>query len=342
MTTAPTPSLSVLVLGGTAWLSGAVAAVAVARGHQVTCLARGESGTPPDALEWVRSDRTEPTAYARVTGRRHWDAVVDVTSEPDQARSALEALAQGAEHWIYVSSCSVYSDHSTPDAAEDAATLDPYTGSGPAGDEAYGEAKVACEIACRTAMGPDRVLVARAGLIVGYGDPSDRFGYWPGRVAQAEDGSAVLVPPLDAPIQVIDVRDLAAWLVHCAEERVSGTYNAVGDVHLFADVVQACADASGRQPRWAEASDAWLATHEVQPWMGADSLPLWLPRPAYAGFMTRRNEAARAAGLELRPLIDTVTDSLRWERQCGLSRPRQTGLGRGREDALIRRVSAGD
>jgi 2'-hydroxyisoflavone reductase len=341
MTTASTPSRSVLVLGGTAWLSGAVAAVAAARGHQVTCLARGESGTPPDGVDWVRSDRTEPTAYADVAAR-HWDAVVDVTSEPEQARSALAALAQDAEHWIYVSSCSVYSDHSTPDAAEDAATLEPYTGTGPAGDDAYGEAKVACEIACRTAVGSDRVLVARAGLIVGYGDPSDRFGYWPGRVAQAEDGSAVLVPPLDAPTQVIDVRDLAAWLVRCAEERVAGTYNAVGDVHLFADLVQACADAAGRRPRWVEMSDAWLATHEVQPWMGADSLPLWLPRPEYAGFMTRRNEAARAAGLELRPLVETVTDSLRWERECGLSRARQTGLGRGREETLLRAASAGD
>lgn len=342
MTAEPTSSrLSLLVLGGTAWLSGTVAALAAARGHQVTCLARGESGPPPEGAEWVRSDRMEPTSYAGVVGRR-WDAVLDVSSEPEQVRSALTALGEVAGHWIYVSSCSVYADQSTPDATEDALTLESYTGSGSPDDESYGQAKVACEVACRTTMDSDRVLVARPGLIVGYGDPSDRFGYWPGRIAQAEDGSPVLVPPLGAPAQVIDVRDLAAWLVRCAEDRVAGTYNAVGDVCSIADVLRACAAAVGHSPRWVEVSDAWLTAHEVEPWMGPESLPLWLPQPAYAGFMTRRNDAARAAGLDLRPLADTVPAALRWERECGLTRARRAGLSRGREDALVRAVSVGD
>lgn len=325
--------LAVLVLGGTSWLGGAVARIAAARGHQVTCLARGESGTPPSEVSWVRADRTQPTAYTSVA-EQEWDAVVDVSWQPDQVRSAVAALADRVGHWVFVSSCSVYSDDSTPDTSEDAPTHPPYAGTGPVDAEMYGPAKVACENAYR-AQGADRVLVARAGLIVGYGDRSDRFGYWPARIAQADEGSPVLVPPLDAEAQVIDVEDLAPWLVRCAEDRVSGVYNAVGDRCSVGDVVAAACVAAGRRPRLMEASDAWLQAHDVNPWSGPDSLPMWLPRPEYAGFMARRNDAARAAGLTLRPLEETVAAALQWERESGLHRQREAGLTSDREAHLL-------
>jgi len=338
-TSSDTRSLALLVLGGTAWLGGEVARVAVSRGHRVTCLARGESGTPPLGAVWVRADRSRESAYDQVAGQR-WDAVVDVSWQPDQVRSAVSALGELAEHWVYVSSCSVYCDDSTPDTAEDAPTHEAFAGTGPADDESYGPAKVACEDACRVGLGEDRVLVARAGLIGGYGDRSDRFGYWPARIAQEDDRAAVLVPPLDASVQVVDVRDLASWLVRGAESRLAGVYNAVGQVHPMAEVLAACCTASGRAPRLVEASDAWLQEHGVAPWMGPDSLPLWLPRPEYAGFMARRNTAARAAGLELRPLQDTISAALVWEHESGLHRVRRAGLSRDRESTLLSALAA--
>src|SRR4051812_14257220 len=243
--------LDVLVLGGTSWLGGAVARVAAARGHHVTCLARGTSGTVPPGVDWVRADRSEAGAYAGVRDR-HWDVVVDVSWQPDFVRSALAALADRTDHWVYVSSCSVYSDDRTPDTAEDAPTHPAHAGSGPVDIELYGPAKVACEEACLEAMGRDGVLIARAGLIVGYGDRSDRFGYWPARLAGARDGDAVLVPPLDGSTQVIDVEDLAIWLVRCGERRTGGAYNAVGDVTDLQTVLDVVCAAVGRAPRWVE------------------------------------------------------------------------------------------
>ena len=225
------PALDLLVLGGTSWLGGAVARTALERGHRVTCLARGEAGTPPDGVAWVRADRSTVTAYDEVADR-DWDAVVDVSWQPDFVRSALTALGHRTGHWVYVSSCSVYSDDSTPDTGEDAAVHPPHEGSGPVSMEQYGPAKVACEQACLDTMGADHTAVARAGLIAGYGDRSDRLGYWPARIDRAaDDGEPVLVPPRDTPLQVIDVEDLAQWLVHLAEHRTARRVQRPGRRH---------------------------------------------------------------------------------------------------------------
>ncbi len=326
--------LDLLVLGGTAWLGGAVARQAVARGHRVTCLARGESGAPPSGVTWVREDRVDPAAYDEVAGR-DWDAVVDVSWQPDLVRSALAALSERTRHWAYVSTCSVYSDDGTPDTDEHAAVHPPHPGTGEVEIEAYGPANVACELACLAARDENRTLVARPGLIGGYGDRSDRLGYWPARLARAADGEPVLVPPRDTPVQVIDVEDLARWLLHTAEHRVGGVFNAVGDVTTVGAVLDACSTTSGRTPELVEVSHTWLAERHVEPWMGPESLPLWLPQPEYAGFMTRRNAAARAAGLHLRPLTETVAAALRWEQERGVDRPRRAGLTAGREAELL-------
>jgi 2'-hydroxyisoflavone reductase len=334
-------SRSLLVLGGTSWLGGAVARRALERGHRVTCLARGTSGTVPAGAEHVVADRWQAGAYDGVA-TRVWDAVLDVSWQPDQVRSATAALAEHAAHWLYVSSCSAYADDRTPDTDESAAVHEPWDGTGEVSIEQYGPAKVACELAVRSAVGEDRACVCRPGLIGGYGDPSDRFGYWPARVDRAQaDGEPMLVPPLDGAAQVIDVDDLARWLVHVLEQRVTGVYNAVGDVHTITEILAACADVTGRHPTTVPVADSWLRERGVAPWMGEESLPLWLPMPDSAGFMTRRNDAARAAGLELRPLRDTAAAALAWERERGLSRPRGAGLTPDREAVLLAAASSG-
>jgi nucleoside-diphosphate-sugar epimerase len=330
--------LDLLVLGGTSWLGGVVARRALERGHRVTCLARGESGDPPAGATWVRADRASSSAYDKVAEAR-WDAALDVSWQPDFVRSALGRLAGTTQHWIYVSSCSVYADDTTPGTDETAPVHDAYQGAGPVDWDAYGPAKVACERACLEALGAERVLLARAGLIGGYGDRSDRLGYWPGRLARAADGESVLVPPLRSACQVIDVEDLAGWLVSCAEQRVSGTFNAIGDEGTVGAVVDASTEAAGTSPHLVEVTDEWLVARGVEPWMGPESLPLWLPQSDYAGFMARRNAAARAAGLRLRPLADTVRATLRWERESGLERARRAGLSTAREQELLDRLN---
>jgi nucleoside-diphosphate-sugar epimerase len=326
--------LDLLVLGGTSWLGGAVARHAHDRGHRVTCLARGEAGTPPEGVAWVRADRTEPGAYDAVADR-DWDVVLDVSWQPAQVRSALAALVDRAGHWVYVSSCSVYAEDSVPGEAEDAAVHPAHRGNGPVSIEQYGPAKVACEEAVVAAMGADHSALARAGLIGGYGDRSDRLGYWPARLDRATDGAPVLVPARDTSVQVIDVEDLAAWLVHVAEDRVPGVFNALGDETTLGAVLDACEAATGRRPAYVEVGDDWLAEQDVAPWMGPESLPLWLPRARYAGFMTRRNAAAQAAGLTLRPVGETVAAALAWERERGLDRERRAGLTAAREAELV-------
>ena len=330
--------IDLLVLGGTSWLGGKVARLALARGHRVTCLARGESGSVPDGAQWVPADRSDVGAYAGVTGRA-WDATIDVTRQPTHARSALTALASQSAHWIYVSSCSVYADDSTPDTDETAPLREPWAGSGEASAEEYGPAKSACETAFQEVVPSGQLLVARAGLIVGHGDLSDRFGYWPGRLARAGDSPRVLVPPQDSAVQVIDAVDLASWLVDAAELGTAGICNAVGDQVTLREVLFRCARACQAEPTLVEADQAWLVQHEVSPWAGPESLPLWLPLPEYTGFMSRRNEAAKRSGLRFRPLADTVRDALAWERELGLPRDRGAGLSSRRETELLETLS---
>ncbi|MGN6299586.1 MAG: NAD-dependent epimerase/dehydratase family protein [Angustibacter sp.] len=329
---------TMLVLGGTGWLGREVVRAAVEQGYDVTCLARGESGGVPDVARLVAADRTRAEAYDAVAGA-HWDAVVDVARQPGQVRSALRALGDRAGHWTFVSTCSVYADHGTPGADESAVLLPALAGDVGTPEE-YGEAKVACELACRDAVG-DRLLVARAGLIAGYGDPSDRFGYWPARLAAAAEadpawGPSVLWPDVPtAPTQAVDVRDLAQWLVRAGRDGTTGTYNAVGESRPFADLLRTVAEVVGFEGAVEAVDPDWLVAHDVQEWAGPRSLPLWIADPGWGGFSARDGWAAWQAGLTLRPLADLVADSLRWEREQGLGRERAAGLAPDDEQELL-------
>lgn len=314
----------VLVLGGTGWLGREIVRAHLAQGAEVTCLARGETGGVPDGARLIRADRREPDAYARVAGH-DWDEVVEIAYDHDLVTSALDALADRAAHWTLVSSVSVYARSDEPRADETAALVEPVDLT------QYPDAKVAAERATAARVG-DRLLVARPGLIVGPGDPSDRFGYWPARLQQG--GRAVTPEPAGRHVQVIDARDLAAWLARASADRLTGTFNVVGEIHPMQHVLDEVAAITGFDGELVTLDDATLAAHGVNHWAGPRSLPLWLPAD-FSGFMQRDNTAYLAAGGALTPLAQTTADVAADERERGLDRPRRAGLSRAEEAEML-------
>ena len=301
--------MRLLVLGGTVFLSRAVAAEAVARGHEVVCGCRGESGTVPEGARHVAWDRAEP-APPELAGLAP-DAVVDVTRVPSYARRAVAAWPDA--HWVFVSTINVYADEVPGGGPGSLALHEPVdTDEDPSSSpDLYGAMKVACEQIVQD--GAASALVARPGLIVGPGDPTGRFAYWPDRLARAEPGEQVLAPgdPADV-VQVIDVRDLAAWLVDAAERRLRGVFDAVGPATPIADLLAATAAGIGAEPEWVWVDQEFLAEHDVAPWMGERSVPLWLPRPEYDGMMQHATDDAFAAGLAPRTIADSARDTAAW------------------------------
>lgn len=318
--------MKLLIFGGSVFLSKAVARVALERGYDVACVSRGDSGSAPKGAQHVIMDRSEETNPHAGTwtglASHDWDAVIDVARTPSWVDTALSALAGHVKHWTFVSTISVYADLSQPGGTPattptlPAAEGDLDDGAGPA---AYGSNKIACEQAVHAAT-DGQCLIARPGLIVGPGDPSGRYTYWPERLSR---GGKVLVPePKDATTQVIDVRDLAQWLVTATEQRVTGTFDAVAPAIPFHEMIAqtgagvAAARIPGREAAkplrliWADPQE--LLELDVRPWAGPRSLPLWLPGQEYAGMRDRDVSSTLAAGLAPRPLDETARDTLEW------------------------------
>lgn len=330
--------LKILVLGGTAWLGQQIGREALGRGHAVWCLARGESGSAPEGARLIQADRRSEGAYDEVRDQ-DWDAVVDVTWQPEFVRSALTALRERAGQWIYLSSGSVYASHAVRGGDETAGLLAP-TDLDEVGIDLYGEAKVACELACRSG-GDSTLLIARSGLIGGPGDSSDRTGYWVARAARDPHAPMLMPDSPEAVTQVIDFRDLAAWLIDCVERRTVGIYDAVGPMIALEEWIELSCTIGGHTGGIVRASDGWLLAEGVDEFMGPEALPLWIADPDWRWFCARSGAAAAEAGLALRPVSDTLTDLLAWEREQGLDRARKSGITSERESDLLGRLAQG-
>jgi 2'-hydroxyisoflavone reductase len=299
-----------LILGGTGFLGPDIVRAAQARGHTLTLFNRGKTNPHlfPD-VEKLHGDRDGGLAPLR--GRR-WDAVVDTSGYvPRIVRQSAELLAPSVGRYLFVSSISVYPDVSQPGTTEDAPVAqlpkdDPDTEEV---REHYGALKAACERTVEAAV-PGRTLVVRPGLIVGPGDPTDRFTYWPVRVAR---GGEVLAPgDGEDPVQIVDVRDLADFVVKLVEDEATGTFNAAGPRGRMTmkEMLEACRAGTASEARFTWVDEKFLEAQEVQPWT---DLPVWIPRSSEGGGLSQVSiERALAGGLTFRPTADTARDTIQW------------------------------
>ncbi|MFL5966133.1 MAG: SDR family oxidoreductase [Gaiellaceae bacterium] len=318
--------MRLLVLGGTKFLGRAIVEAALERGHELTLFNRGQ--TNPDLfreVEQVRGDRTE--SLDALAGR-DWDVVVDVaTFIPRVVRISVDALRDRVGRYVYISSISAYADMSVaPVEGNPVAELDDPDSESL---EDYGALKAACEQIVESAYA-ERSLVVRPGLIVGPHDPTDRFTYWPRRIAE---GGRVLAPaPPGAPVQFVDVRDLAEWVVHATESGLSGVYNATGEPVTFEALIETCKRVAG-----SDADVVWMPADRlveagVGEWM---ELPLWIAAPEFAAMQQADVSRAVAAGLRFRPLEETVRATLAWDRARETPRAEGVGLAPERERELL-------
>jgi 2'-hydroxyisoflavone reductase len=304
----PGEPLQILVLGGTGFLGPHFVEAALAKGHEVTLFNRGKTNPHlfPD-LEKLVGDRKTGDLSA-LEGRR-FHAVVDNSGYlPKHVKQSAELLSTSGQY-LFVSSVSAFRDQGQAGLKESdpvAPLTEPDTEDVMAH---YGALKAACEAAAETAM-PGRVTVVRPGLIVGPGDESDRFTYWPVRIAR---GGEVLAPgnPED-PVQFIDVRDLAAFMLLTIEQQLANVYSAVGPTERMSvkGMLDGCIAALGSDAKLTWADAEFLAKHEVQPWM---ELTVWVPPDSeFGGLGAVDRSAAWSAGLTTRPVGETAKDTLAW------------------------------
>jgi len=324
--------MKLLILGGTVFVGRHLVEAALARNHDVTLFNRGQHNANlfPD-VETLHGDRDG--GLDPLKGRR-WDAVVDTCGyTPRVVRASADLLSGAVGHYTFISSISVYRDVSRPGVDESGAvgTLEDTTTEEVTGDT-YGPLKALCERAVEEAM-PGRTLVVRPGLIVGPHDPTDRFTYWPRRVARGGDTLAPGRP--DGAVQFIDARDLAAWTLRMIETGRTGTYNATGpDKSLTIGVLlDVCNRESGGTARFVWVDEPFLLREEVGPWI---ELPLWIPDD-----MDMRGHSAIdcckaiAARLTFRPLNETVRNTLAWDATRPANTARAAGLRPERETELL-------
>ena len=322
--------MRILFIGGTRFVGRHLSEMAVAAGHDITLFHRGTTGKGEiTGAEEVLGDRD---GGLDALHGREFDTVVDTSGYfPRLVKASARMFADRAERYVFVSSLSAYADDRTPGQDE----------SGPLGtiedptmeeitEESYGPLKALCEQEAEAAF-PGRTLILRWGLMVGPLDYTDRFTYWPRRVAEGGD---VLAPgPADQPVQFADGRDVALFMLSTVERRLTGVFNVHGPAQrmTFQQLLETCRDVSGSDAEFVWADPELLLEQKVEPW---SDLPLWIPGEETAGFMQRSMRKALDQGLELRPVADTVRDTLAWDADRG-SPELVGGLTREREAEVL-------
>ncbi len=309
--------LRLLILGGTGFLGPHTVRAALARGHEMTLFNRGRTNTHlfPE-LEKLRGDRD---GDLKALEGRSWDAVIDTSGYvPRIAGLSAELLAEAVEQYVFISTLSVYAQEDLVGQDETAEvgkledeTVEQITGT------TYGPLKALCEQAVERAL-PGRTTVIRPGLIVGPGDTSDRFSYWPVRIA---GGGEVLAPGKpEYKTEIIDVRDLAEWIIHVIEQRHVGVYNAIGPAeHMtMGQMLEGCKEGLESDASFTWVDEAFLFENGVRAWA---HMPAWIPPKMgdqdYSGYGTTSRKRAIAAGLTFRPVADTARATVKWhEERC--------------------------
>jgi 2'-hydroxyisoflavone reductase len=315
--------MKLLILGGSRFLGKHMLKAALARNIEVTLFNRGISGGQPDPdVEILHGDRN---ADMNILRGRQWDCVIDTSGYwPSQVRSATKILSDNIGHYTFISTCSVYRDFTARNISEtdglltleqeQLTALDAEHAEKSLQLEHYGALKTHCEEVLRQTMRA-RSLIIRPGLIVGPYDASDRFAYWVKRLMR---GGNVLAPGSSSrPIQLIDARDLAEWALALSSASVTGTFNAAGpkSVLTMGEMLQACRDMCGNEAEFTWVSDDFLQEQKIQPWT---ELPFWLPETEpgtpgdVGGIFSLSLKRAIDKGLNLRPLHETVEDTMHW------------------------------
>ena len=317
-----------LILGGTIFVGRALTDALLSRGHEVTHFNRGRSGPPDPRVRTVTGDRASEADLAQLGG--DWDAVFDTSGYlPQVVAKSVEQL-RSTPRYVFVSTISVYVG---PSRDEEAALIEPPdplpTERAPG---TYGACKTGCERVVQRTFGK-RATIVRPGLIVGPHDPTDRFTYWVARVAR---GGVIAAPGRpQRPVQLIDARDLGDWTAMLGERDVPGVFNATGPLEPVAmsALLEQCRSVSRSDARFKWISEAALAQAGVAPW---SEMPLWLPEEGRdAGLMKTPIDRAVQAGLTLRPLEQTIADTLAWVRERDPAQPWKAGLPEEKEQALL-------
>lgn len=325
--------MKLLILGGTKYLGRHLTEAALERGHEVTLFNRGRENPNlfKGKVEKLMGDRDGD--LTALEGRK-WDAVIDPSGYfPRVVKDSARLLANAVDHYTFISTISVYEDFSQPGIEETASvgkledeTIE-YIGEGN-----YGPLKALCEQAVEEFFS-GRSLIVRPGLIVGPYDPTDRFTYWPSRLA---NGGEVLVPgDGTSTVQYIDVRDLAEWVLNLVDRRQTGVYNATGpeeriEMKEFLETIRKTLNPDANL-EWV--SESFLEEHQVKPFT---DLPTWIPESmGMDGFSTVKIQKALDAGLRFRPLEETVRDTYKWAANRPDDYECQNGLAPEREKKLL-------
>ena len=318
--------MRILVLGGTRFAGRAIVETALGRGDTVTMFNRGRSN--PGLFPGVETVTGDRTADLSPLDGREFDAVIDVACyAPETARLSAEAFKDRTGRYVFVSTVSVYASQATTEAQLEDAPLAQLKPDATDFAENYGANKALCEAVIREVYG-NRALIGRPGLISGPHDPTDRFPYWPRRIAR---GGRVLVPgdPTDLT-QVIDARDLAAFLLDGLHRDRSGVFNLTGNPRPFGILLDLCRGAT-----YSDADLVWIDSERlVAAGVNPDEgIPLWIAEPGYEAFNDVDSSRALAAGLVCRPITETIRDTLAWD--IGRGGPEKEGFDPAEEARLL-------